>query len=289
MLADPSLSLTEGELSLIEAHLREQYRGVFDDKMIRAHLHEFVESSFADNLAAVIAGSSRPGETVLDIGAGYGAFVLSCRRRGLDAIGFEIEPFEVEIARQRLGRVEPGGDATETFRKGDAGRLPFTNEAFDMVSLLNVLEHVPDYRLVLREAVRVLRPGGRLFIVCPNYAAFRREAHYHVPWMPLLPRPLAVAYLRLLGRNPGFFQQHIYYCTNRGVLGALRTLEAIPASLDVLRLEHPELISSTRAKRILSLLRGMQMYPLLKGALALNFYNPFKSAVTVVAGKKASQ
>jgi SAM-dependent methyltransferase len=289
MPADSPPSLTQDELSLIEAHLREQYQGVFDDKMIAAHLREFVESSFADNLAAVIAGSSQPGESLLDIGAGYGAFVLSCRRHGLDAIGFEIEPLEVDIARQRLRRLEPGGDFAAVFRKGDAGQLPFANEAFDMVSLLNVLEHVPDYRAVLSEAVRVLRPGGRLFIVCPNYAAFRKEAHYHVPWMPMLPRPLAVAYLRLLGRNPGFFQKHIYYCTNRGVLNALRTLDAIPASLDVLRLEHPELISSARARRILSFLRGVHMYPALKGALALNFYNPLKSAVTVVAEKKTPQ
>jgi len=289
MLADSSLSLTQDELSLIETHLREQYLGVFDDKMIEAHLHEFVESSFADNLAAVIAGSSSAGQSLLDIGAGYGAFVLSCRRHGLDAIGFEIEPFEVDIARQRLARSEPGRDATAVFRKGNAGQLPFANEAFEMVSLLNVLEHVPDYRSVLREAVRVLRPGGRLFIVCPNYAAFRKEAHYHVPWVPMLPRALAIAYLRLLGRNPGFFQKHIYYCTNRGVLDALRQLEAIPNSLDILKLEHPELISSARAKRILSFSRGLHMYQVLKGALVLNFYNPFKSAVTVVAEKKAPQ
>jgi MPBQ/MSBQ methyltransferase len=289
VLKDSSFSLTESELVLIEAHLREQYQGVFDDKMIRAHLHEFVESKFADNLAAVIAKNCRGGDSLLDIGAGYGAFVLSCRQHGLDATGLEIEAFEVEIARRRLSRSEPGRDAASVFRKGDAGQLPFANELFDMVSLLNVLEHVPDYSAVLREAVRVLRPGGRLFIVCPNYAAFRREAHYHVPWAPMLPRTLAVAYLRLLGRNPGFFQKHIYYCTNHGVLDALRKLTAIPASLDVLRLEHPELISSPRAKQILSFLRGVHMYPLLKRVMALNLLNPLKSAVTIVAEKKMLQ
>jgi hypothetical protein len=68
----------------------------------------------------------------------------------------------------------------------------------------------------------------------------------------------------------------------------LRRLGTSPASLDILRLEHPELISSARAKRVLSLLRSAHMYPLLKSALALNFHNPFKSAVTIVAKKKAS-
>jgi 2-polyprenyl-3-methyl-5-hydroxy-6-metoxy-1,4-benzoquinol methylase len=286
MPTDPSFSLTKDEFLLIEAHLREQYQGVFDDKMIQAHLHEFVESSFADNLAAVIVGSSRPGETLLDIGAGYGAFVLSCRRHGLNAVGFELAAFEVEIAKQRFGRLEPSTDAATIFYKGDAGKLPFKNSSFDIVSLLNVLEHVPDYRSVLHEAVRVLRPHGRLFVVCPNYAAFRKEAHYHVPWLPLLPRRIAAAYLRFLGRNPAFFEHHIYYCTNSGVLNALRKLGTEPAGLDALRLEHPELVASTFAKRILSLVRKFHLDPLLRILLALNFCNPIKSSITVVAQKK---
>jgi MPBQ/MSBQ methyltransferase len=289
MLTDAGLSLTRDELSIIETHLREQYRGVFDDKMIEAHLHEFVESRLADSLAAVVAGSRRSGETLLDIGAGYGAFVLSCRRNGIDAIGFELAPFEVDISRRRLARAEPGIDASAVFQKGDAGRLTFPDSTFHIVSLLNVLEHVPDYRRVLAEATRVLRPGGRLFVVCPNYAALRKEAHYHVPWLPYFPRRIATAYLRLLGRNPGFFQQHVYYCTNQGNLNALNKLGMRSTSLDILRLEYPELINSARARRILSFLRDAHMLPVVKLAFAINFLNPFKSAVTVVAEKKPSQ
>jgi MPBQ/MSBQ methyltransferase len=280
------LSLTPEELSLLEAHLREQYRGVFDEQMVELHINEFVESRLADNLAAVITGGSRPGDALLDIGAGYGAFVLSCRRHGLGAIGFELESFEVDMSRRRLARAEPAADAAAVFRKGDAGRLPFEDNAFQVVTLLNVLEHVPDYRMVLAEAARVLRPGGRLFVVCPNYAALRKEAHYHIPWLPFFPRRLASAYLRLLGRNPGFFERHIYYCTNWGVLAALRDLGLQPSNLDVLRLEHPELIGSARARRILNVIHRAHMLPLLKLALGLTLHNPFKAAVTVVAGKK---
>lgn len=289
ILHDADLSLTPEEQSLLETHLREQYRGVFDEKMIELHINEFVESSFADSLAAVIAGSSQRGDTLLDIGAGYGAFVLSCRRHGLDAMGFELASFEVDMSRQRLARAEPEADATAIFRKGDAGRLPFQDNAFQVITLLNVLEHVPDYRVVLAEAVRVLRPGGRLFVVCPNYAALRKEAHYHVPWLPLFPRRLASAYLRLLGRNPSFFEQHIYYCTNWGVMHALSGLGMQPKNLDVLRLEHPELVSSAGAKRILNFIHRAHMLRLLKLAFTLNLHNPFKTAVTIVANKKVSR
>lgn len=280
------MSLTQDEVSVVEAHLREQYQGVFDEQMIEAHLNEFVESSLADNLAAVIAGGSQAGATLLDIGAGYGAFVLACRKHGLDATGFELAPFEIDISRRRLVRVEPGADPKVVFREGDAGRLPFPDDSFRIVTLLNVLEHVPDYRMVLAEAVRVLRPGGRLFVVCPNYAALRQEAHYHVPWLPFFPRQLASAYLRLLGRNPGFFQQHIYYCTNWGVLCALSDLGMRTTSLDSLRLEHPELVGSGRGRRILNLIHRARMLPLLRLAIRINLHNPFKAAITVIADKK---
>jgi len=281
------LKLTPGELSLIDRHLREQYRGVFDEQMIKAHLGEFVESAFADNMAAVVAADSAPGETVLDIGSGYGAFVLSCRRYGLDAVGYELAGFEVEISRQRLARNEPAADPAAVFFKGDAGKLPFPDNAFGVVTLFNVIEHVPDYYAVLAEATRVLRPGGKLVVVCPNYAAFRKEAHYHVPWLPFFPRKLASKYLRLRGRNPGFFEDHIYYCSNWGVLNALVRLGMKAVNMDVIRLDHPELFSSRRARQVLGLLRAGHLLPIMKRLLAINLYNPVKSAVTVVAEKKA--
>lgn len=282
----PDLSLTPDELALVEAHLRQQYRGVFDEQMIQAHLSEFVESSFADNMAAVVAADSAAGETLLDVGSGYGAFVLSCRRHGLDAVGYELATFEVDISRQRLARKYPAADSAAVFRKGDAGELPFPDNAFGIVTLFNVLEHVPDYRAVLAEATRVLRPSGKLVVVCPNYAAMRKEAHYHVPWLPLFPRRLAAAYLRLLGRNPGFFRSHIYYCTNWGVLRAFGSLGLRTESLDVLRLDHPELFSP-RARRILDVVQSLGLLSLLKLAFRVNFRNPFKAAVTVIGTKTA--
>lgn len=280
-------SLTSEEVTLVRAHLHDQYLHVFDEQMIAAHINEFVELSFAEKLAKVIAGSSRARDTLLDIGAGYGAFVLWCRQCGLEASGVELAGFEVEIARKRLVRAEPAADARAVFHKGDAGRLPFPDATFQIISLLNVLEHVPNYRTVLAEACRVLRPGGRLFVICPNYAALRQEAHYHVPWLPLFPRALASRYLRLLGRNPKFFERHIYYSTNWAILGALRDLGLRIANLDVLRVEHPELIGNPHAKSILRWARRSRLLPLVKLALSINLYNPFKAAVTVVAEKKA--
>jgi SAM-dependent methyltransferase len=279
--------LSEQEVARVVAHLRGQYRGVFDERMVQAHVDDFIHSRFADHLAAVIAAGCERGASLLDIGSGYGAFVLACRRNGLDAVGYEFESFEVDYSRQRLARIEPDADPQRVFRRGDAERLPFADGAFAVVTLLNVLEHVPDFAGVLAEAVRVLRPGGRLIVVCPNYAAFRKEAHYHVPWVPFFPRRLASRYLRALGRNSAFFENSIYYCTNRGVLRALSRLGMHTESLDRLRLDHPHLFAGARAHQILQWLRAARLLPLLKWAYRISFRNPLKHSVMIVANKGA--
>jgi ubiquinone/menaquinone biosynthesis C-methylase UbiE len=51
---------------------------------------------------------------------------------------------------------------------GDATDLPFADETFDVVTMFDLLEHVPDDRQAAREAFRVLRPGGFLLLSTPN-------------------------------------------------------------------------------------------------------------------------
>jgi SAM-dependent methyltransferase/GT2 family glycosyltransferase len=57
---------------------------------------------------------------------------------------------------------------TVRFVCGDATDLPFEDESFDAVTMFDLLEHVPDDRQAIREAFRVLRPGGFLLVSTPN-------------------------------------------------------------------------------------------------------------------------
>ncbi|MGC1306850.1 MAG: class I SAM-dependent methyltransferase [Phormidesmis sp.] len=55
-----------------------------------------------------------------------------------------------------------------TFVCGDATQLPFESDSFDAVTMFDVLEHIPDHKKAISEALRVLRSGGMLLISTPN-------------------------------------------------------------------------------------------------------------------------
>ena len=270
----------------LRQHLREQYRGIFDEAMIECHIAEYVDTTATDAVVGQLLAHGHLGRKLLDVGCGYGSLVLSARQAGIDAHGIELAPFEVEFARARLRQTLPQDQPEEVYVQGSALALPFPPESFAAVTLMNVLEHVPDYRQALREAVRVLRHSGRLYVVCPNYFAFRQEAHYLVPWLPLLPRRIANTYLKMLGRNPSFFVNHIYYCTNWGVLGTLSSLSLKLADPATEKLSDLSLIRSERARHLVRLLRALKFTTALKLALKLRFFSPFKHSVTLYGEKQ---
>jgi len=216
--------LTAEEAEQVRDHLARTSVGVFSAEAVEAHVENWAGWAASEWEMAVVAPQLAPGARVLDIGCGFGSFVLLSLERGYDARGFDLASFEIDIARRRLARLHPDRDPEAVFVTGNAGRLADRGERFDAITLWNVLEHVPDHRRLIADAARLLAPGGRLFIICPNYLAWRLEAHYHVPWHPGLRFSRAWARRHLLrhGKDPAFFEQDIHYTTNWSVMGARR-------------------------------------------------------------------
>ncbi len=132
----------------------------------------------------------RPGERVLDVGAGTGVSTSELERSGAFAVGADLS-----IGMLRAGRrTRP----TVPLLAGDALRLPFADATFDAVTISFALRNVVDTDAALRELGRVTRPGGRL-VVCefssPTNQAFRTA------YQRYLLRPLP-AVARAVSSNP---------------------------------------------------------------------------------------
>jgi SAM-dependent methyltransferase len=103
------------------------------------------------------------GLRVIDAGCGDGKLVRLLAGRGAAAFG--IEPNPAQVARARAAK--PAGD--EQYSLGGAEALPFDADAVDLVVFSNSLHHVPEaLRLpALREAARVVKSGGHVFVAEP--------------------------------------------------------------------------------------------------------------------------
>jgi demethylmenaquinone methyltransferase / 2-methoxy-6-polyprenyl-1,4-benzoquinol methylase len=144
---------------------------MFDGVAERYDLTNTVLSFGQDRLwrrATRAALGLRPGERVLDVGAGTGVSTEELSRSGAFAVGADLS-----IGMLRAGRrVRP----TVPLLAGDALRLPFDDGVFDAVTISFALRNVVDTEAALAELGRVTRPGGRL-VICefshPINPAFR--------------------------------------------------------------------------------------------------------------------
>ena len=107
-----------------------------------------------------------PGRRILDVGCGVGQYVRRLRELPAESYGIDIE----------AERVSEGAGLTPGLMLASAEALPFGDATFDVILLNEVIEHVGDERGTLREAARVLRPGGHCVIYAPN-RGFPFETH----------------------------------------------------------------------------------------------------------------
>ncbi len=109
-----------------------------------------------------------PGTRLLEVGCGVGAVlaVLGQEFPGIILHGVDIEPTQLAFARGHLERAR----VEATLVEADARALPFADQSFDHVWMMWLLEHLADPLEILREARRVLVPGGAITAIEVDYA-----------------------------------------------------------------------------------------------------------------------
>jgi tRNA (uracil-5-)-methyltransferase TRM9 len=103
----------------------------------------------------------KEGEKVLDLGCGNGRWYKVFKEKKVDYFGLDNSEKLIEIAKENFPDAK--------FFVGDALNLPFQDDFFDKVYSIALLHHIPseDFRIkVLKEAKRVLKPGGILILTC---------------------------------------------------------------------------------------------------------------------------
>ena len=182
----------------------------------------------------------REEESILDLGCGTGYYTRHLVNAGAHVVAAEYAPAYLQQAMAYVGADRAA------FRVEDAQQLSLGDNAFDKVLMTEVIEHLPDPAASLREARRVLRPGGLLVVSTPSRYS-----------------PLNVAYgfKRLVRRYP--FNEHLHEFTPGEFTAALdaefavESLEFVnfllPYPLDSLfiAIGSPGLSKAERVERVL--------------------------------------
>jgi len=166
-------------------HLLKMFRAEHDDP------HAFYSYLAADTASLVEQYAPLEGRRILDVGGGPGYFSDAFRRAGATCCSVEFE----------LETLSAGGLPKVGAIVGDGQRMPIATGVFDICHSSNVIEHVPSHRAFLSEMLRVVRPGGLVFLAFTNWYSPFGE-HDTSPWHYIGGERATRRYERKHGRPP---------------------------------------------------------------------------------------
>lgn len=138
---------------------------------------------------------------LLDAGSCCGEFLYEAVSAG--AIGYGIEPDDLSLEISKL--LFQANNKKAELTKDYVEHLPFSADTFDIVVSVFILEHVNNPEKAILEMIRVLKPGGKLWIKCPNFLS-PYEYHYKRYYFPFLPKFIEQEYFNLIsGHKTDYF------------------------------------------------------------------------------------
>lgn len=126
----------------------------------------------------------QPGDRILDAGCGIGRHLWEFyRNRKVHVVGIDMDWEDLRKAKFTLNSMDHSAGGSWLTCQADVTKLPFEDEAFDIVICSEVLEHIPDNKAAVSELVRVLKSGKNLVVSVPRYLpekiCWALSAEYH--------------------------------------------------------------------------------------------------------------
>jgi len=190
----------------------------------------------------LIGPPPEPGALLVDVGCGTGEFLAQAAGRGWRCLGVEPSEKAAAVARKRppagvgAGYASPARMSRRSFGHhprvavGDARAIPFEAGRAACVTFWDVLEHLTQPVAALKEAARVLRPGGIVCVATPNEDGLLKR--------------LALLGWKALGRRGAFLLSYVYYVPHYVSFtcrGLRRALQRAGFELTTVRLEATSL------------------------------------------------
>jgi SAM-dependent methyltransferase len=225
-----------------EAAVREHLRGTEEQFNHAQMLLTFLDNDRFHRWATVVDRyRSVAGARVLSSGCGFGGSLLAYHDAGAASVtGVEVDPEYAHFSELRVTDI-PGAQVLHY----EGGRLPFDDDAFDIIESMDVIEHTDDDRAYLAELRRVLAPDGLILLVTPN-RLWPVEQHFDFvgpPWLPIeAGNRLFAALARLPGLSDDRKLRYSRLHTTRTQNMSLRRIRALAKELDLfLRVIPPQL------------------------------------------------
>jgi 2-polyprenyl-3-methyl-5-hydroxy-6-metoxy-1,4-benzoquinol methylase len=212
-----------------------------------------------------------PGIRVLDVGCGRGEIALHAARRGAEVVGIDYSTDCLRLT-QRTSELAPHRDRSRVaLWQADATALPFRDEVFERVLMLDIVEHLRDWQIsrTLREAYRVLSPTGYLVLhTLPN----RWALQYGYPLFRLLSRRLPRTPRSDVERSVHINEQDLI-SLKRGLTGAGFTFDIW---LENLTLDQATWQDEKRFTDVRRQAYPILRHPLVRAIVSLLMHTPLK-------------